>query len=323
MNEGRRKVVVMCDLIADLSLRIDTFPVRAQDLQQMSYPEIGPGGATNVAITASRFGLPVSCLGEVGDDRFGTVVLEGLKREGVDVTGVAVTSGAQTPVAGVLVDERGEPAYLGYPGTLTLDKLPHTWEAAIEFATAVFADGWVEHEGIAAVILKAFRHARAVKVPVFFDPGPGNPRLPKGNAWHLDAAALATVVLLNEQEAARLTALADPLAAARMLLANGAELVVLKRGVAGCLLVVQHSLQVAAGFPVEARDATGAGDSLAGAVIYGYLNGLSLPALGTLANATGAAKVRKLGTGHNMPTLTEVREVLEKFGQDPQVLISG
>ncbi len=44
-------------------------------------------------------------------------------------------------------------------------------------------------------------------------------------------------------------------------------------------------MHIAAGLPVNARDATGAGDSLAAAVMYGYLNGLDLEQLGDLANA--------------------------------------
>ena len=56
--------------------------------------------------------------------------------------------------------------------------------------------------------------------------------------------------------------------------------------------------------------------------MYIWMANNSLEALGTLANATGAAKVQKLGTGHNMPTLDEVRGVLERFGRDPEGLLS-
>jgi len=51
-------------------------------------------------------------------------------------------------------------------------------------------------------------------------------------------------------------------------------------------------------------------------VIFGWLNGFDLPELGTLANAAGAAKVRKLGTGHNVPTKAEIQQVLAEFTPD-------
>ncbi|MCI0397206.1 MAG: carbohydrate kinase family protein [Chloroflexi bacterium] len=304
-------VLVLGDLIADLVLHIPSFPVSAQDLQRVTYLELGPGGATNVAITAAHFGLAVGCLGEVGDDPFGAVILDGLRREGVDVSGILVNPQARTPLAAVIVDESGEPAYLGFRGSLQLAALPPAWPEPIRASQALFADGWVEYAVGATIILEGLQLAHNAGVPTFFDPGPGNPTL--DNNWHLAAAAVATILLATEEEAHRLTGLADPAASARALLDNGSELVVVKRGAAGCLLVTRTALEVALAFPVQAVDATGAGDSLAGAVIYGYLQGLSLPALGLLANATGAAKVQKRGTGHNMPTRDEVQTILEQY----------
>lgn len=318
MSRDRRPVIVLCDLIADLALHVESFPVDATDLKKLTYVELGPGGACNVAIMARRLGLPVACLGEVGEDRFGAAVLQGLTSERIAVTGVVVSSDVRTPVAGVLVDARAEPAYLGYPGTLRLSAAPDGWLPALQSARALFADGWAEHGGVAALILEAFRIAGAAGVPVFFDPGPGNPAL--DNGWHRRAAALASVVLANEQEAERLTGLADPVAAAQGLLANGAELAVVKRGAAGCVLAMRHETVAAPAYPVRVVDATGAGDSVAGAVIYGRLRGLSLPELGRLANAAGAAKVQKRGTGHNVPMRAEVRAVLARFGEDAGLL---
>ena len=49
-----------------------------------------------------------AAVGEVGDDGFGLLVREGLKREKIDVTNLQVTAGARTPVAGVVVDRAGE-----------------------------------------------------------------------------------------------------------------------------------------------------------------------------------------------------------------------
>ncbi len=313
MSRDRRPVIILCDLIADLALHIESFPVNATDLKKLTYVELGPGGACNAAIMARRLGLPVLCLGEVGEDRFGAAVLRGLAAERIDTSRVIVDAAVRTPVAGVLVDPAAEPAYLGYPGTLRLADMPDSWQPVLRGAGAVYADGWAEHAGGAALILAAFRIAQEAGIPTFFDPGPGNPAL--DNAWHLAAAALATVVLVNADEAERLTGSADPAAAAQALLVNGAALAVVKRGADGCLLARGQEVVSAPAYPVAVVDATGAGDSVAGAVIYGWLKGLGLPILGKLANATGAAKVQKRGTGHNVPTRGEVRAVLERFGE--------
>jgi sugar/nucleoside kinase (ribokinase family) len=312
-------ITVLGDLIADFSLRIPAFPVQAGDMTHVNYMELGPGGATNVAIMLRRFGEQVTCLGETGDDEFGEIVREGLEQEGIDTAGIVATADGETPVAGVVVDKAGEPAYLGYRGQLTIRELTSEWETTIAASEALFADGWADHENVPRIILAGLKAARQAGARTFFDPGPGNPQYDLG--WHIDALEYVDVLLATEAEASHLTGLSDPLNAALALLDQGPGLIVVKRGVAGCVLFSNDGVQIAPGFPVEARDATGAGDSLDAAVIHGCVRGMELEALGTLANATGAAKVQKLGTGHNMPTLEEVRTVLERFGRKSETLL--
>lgn len=304
-------IIVLGDLLADYSLRVPNISASPQDLHLVSYLELGPGGATNVAIMAARFGLEVECMGEVGDDLFGEIVIESLEREGIDTSYIIVTAGARTPVANVLVDDRGEPAYLGFPGSLQLDTLPETWRPPLQEAEALFTDGWAEHEGAPNLILEAFQVAQKAGAPIFFDPGPGNPRV--DNSWHQEAIARTTVLLVTEEEAQRLTGIQNPVGSAKALLEKGPQLVIIKRGRAGCLFMTGSAQIIIAGLPVTSLDATGAGDGFAGAVIYGHLRGLDLVSLGELANATGAAKVEKLGTGHNMPTVDEINDMLERF----------
>lgn len=307
-------VIILGDILADYAIRVENLDIKPKDLQRVSYLALGPGGACNVAIMAAHLGLPVCTLGEVGHDLFGKIVLEGLSAEGVDVSHVIVSENVLTPVANVLVDEQGEPAYLGFPGSLQVMNLTEEWRSLISKAEALYADGWVDQPAEADIILEGLRAAKAANVSSFFDPGPGNPKV--DNAWHSEAAGLATVLLATEEEARRLSGEADPVNSARVLLARGSRLVVIKRGMAGCFLLTETDLHIAPGLPVVARDATGAGDSLAAAVMYGYLKGYDLQALGDLGNATGAAKVLKLGTGHNMPTVAEVNQMLARFGSE-------
>ena len=312
-------ITVLGDLIADFSLRIPAFPVQAGDMTHVNYMELGPGGATNVAIMLRRFGEQVACLGEIGGDEFGEIVREGLQQEGVDTSAIVVTAEGETPVAGVVVDKAGEPAYLGYRGQLAIRSLTPEWKTTIAASKAFFADGWADHEDVPRIILAGLKAARQAGARTFFDPGPGNPQYDLD--WHIDALKHVDVLLATEAEANRLTGLSDPLNAALALLDQGPGLIVVKRGVAGCVLFSNDGVQIAPGFPVEARDATGAGDSLDAAVIHGCLREMDLEDLGTIANATGAAKVQKLGTGHNMPTLQEVRTVLERFGRESEALL--
>lgn len=304
-------VFTLGNLLVDILMYIEEFPVEAQALQGVSHIDVGPGGACNVAIMAARFGVPMAALGEVGDDYFGQIVLRGLEKEGISTRHVAINENGPTPVAGVLVDLQGEPGYLGYPGEQTLQILPQSWCETLEEAEGLFVDGWIEYEKMSFVVLDALNTVRKAGAKTFFDPGPGNPR--QDNSWHYDAAALATVVSATAAELSSLTGEEDPGTGAMELLDNGSSLVVVKRGAGGCTLYTKEAKIDVPGLPLKTVDTTGAGDSLAGAVIYGCLNDFSLEALGTLANATGGAKVLKIGTGHQVPTTGEVRAVLDRF----------
>jgi sugar/nucleoside kinase (ribokinase family) len=312
-------IVVFGDLLLDVAVRLQRFPLDAGQMQPASRFELGPGGAGNVAIACARFGLEVTALGEIGSDEAGEIVGRGLSAEGVDTSHLALTPGAATPVAAVFVDDAGQPSYVGYPGTLRIRELSPEWRTVVETSEAVFADGWVEHERAAEMVVEILAAARARGVPSFFDPGPGNPSL--DNGWHERALAETRIALVNEAEVSRLTGLADPLEAARHLLNLGPGLVILKRGREGCVAFQLGEIHVSPGIPVATVDTTGAGDSVAAAVMYGFLRELSLADLADLANATGAAKVQKAGTGRNMPTLDEIRAVLRAAGRDPQSLL--
>jgi sugar/nucleoside kinase (ribokinase family) len=73
-----------------------------------------------------------------------------------------------------------------------------------------------------------------------------------------------------------------------------------------------RAVQVPA-IPVQVRDTNGAGDVFNAAFLYAYLNGWGLQHVGIFANAVGAAKTRKFGSGRSVPTLQEVLTILAEF----------
>ncbi len=306
------KAIVLGDLIPDINMRLPAFPVNAKDIHRLSHLDLGPGGACNAAIMAARFGLEVAAFGETGDDKFGAVVRDGLAREGVDISAVVVSAGAHTPVSGVVVDEAGEPAYLGYGGDLRVKTWPSEWTPVVQASQALYADGWAEYAHVPGLLLAGFKAAQKAKVTVFFDPGPGNPEV--DNSWVRDAVSMTNVLLVNRAEGQRLAGELEDDALADALLDLGPSWVVLKRGANGLLIANRDGRAEVAGMPVRAVDTTGAGDSVSGAMMYGLLRDLPIEKLAVLCNATGAAKVQKRGTGHNLPTLAEIAAVLEGNG---------
>ena len=85
------------------------------------------------------------------------------------------------------------------------------------------------------------------------------------------------------------------------LLEAGVRLAALKLGAAGCLLADGATRCISPAFPVDVVDTTGAGDAFSAGVIYARLHGLSLPALGVLANALGGLATTVPGAGTALP----------------------
>jgi len=70
-------------------------------------------------------------------------------------------------------------------------------------------------------------------------------------------------------------------------------------------------------FPVKAVDSTGAGDSFTAGLLFGGLNGLSLPVSGTLAGALGALAVMVYGAGFSLPDRDRVARFLDSMQENP------
>ncbi len=74
-----------------------------------------PGGApANLSVAASRLGARTAFIGKVGDDAFGRYLTDVLKKDGVDVSALAVDAMHPTSLAVVSVDANGERSFTFY-----------------------------------------------------------------------------------------------------------------------------------------------------------------------------------------------------------------
>lgn len=307
-----RPFVTLGDLIADLDLGVEAFPIEPGQHQTLSRLSAGPGGAGNALLAAARLGAPAAALGALGADWVGERVLAGLRAAGVDVSAVVIEPEAETTVALRLRAEAGAQVFLGKPGARGPLTLPDAWAEKLRAAGVVLVSGWAAEHDHADVILAGAQSAAAAGVPVLFDPGPRAAGL--NPDWLGALLALTRVLLVTETEAAGLAAQLGAPAAAGWVSAE--RTVILKRGAAGCEILTPAGARAYPGFPVAARDALAAGDCFAAAVGWGLLHGYTWDVIGPLANAAGAAKVQQLGTGVAAPARAAVLAVLRHFRPD-------
>ena len=162
--------------------------------------------------------------------------------------------------------------------------------------------------------LKAIEIAHRVDTKVFFDPGPLHHVI--SNEILRKVILNSNIMTLNDFEAYAITGASNLEDAAKKLLDMGPKIVVIKMGAKGALLAYDDILEKIPTLSVKVVDTSGAGDSFNAGLLFGLINGLSPREAVIVANAVGAAKVQKLGTGKNMPTAGEVKQMLLKMGQE-------
>ncbi len=306
-SPANRPLISIGDLVADLIVSIPTLPVQAQQHQLAQDISLEPGGGANFLIAGARLGYPMAAIGVLGEDDWGQQVATLVQAEGVDLSAVQ-RSGTTTQVI-VLVSKTGEHVFLGkygHGGTLNLGE---TETGLIKKGGAVYCTGYTLAETrLVDLTLEAMTLAQRYGLPLFFDPGPQITNL----SDPVRRAALSRVdtLLLTEAELLLLTtgSISD-------LMAMGPNRVVLKQGPKGCTV---YSRNITAplkspGYAVPVVDTSAAGDSFNAAFIIATLWGWPLTDCARLANAVGAAKVKKMGGGRNVPTLSELRAVIRDF----------
>jgi ribokinase len=299
----KRDVVTIADVVADLNLVIPRLPVQADEHQLVREMFLGPGGNGNFIIAGQRLGLQMRPIAPIGDDVYGQELIRALKREDVDLSLLHIEQGGDTTVCVVLIDDAGEHVFLGRLGAKGPAELPDEWRRAIAAADAVFTSAYALGEMHPNVVLDGMAAASEARVPLFFDAGAEGLKMPPDL---VDQVMQHTQVLFaTEDESTAMAGTEKYETAARLLLSQGPEMVVIKRGAAGCHIFAQGGDVECPGFPIEVRDTTG--------FVYAFLAGFGLREMGMLANAVGAAKVQKLGAGANVPTADEVRAVLRRF----------
>lgn len=290
-------LVVLGDYAWDVLIRTETELLRGGDT--LGQVMLTPGGsAANVAVWARRSGLPTLFTGKVGRDRFGWLAAEELAAEQVESRLVYSDSHLTGSVA-VFVDPSGERSMVSgqgadhylMPEELDRELLRETRHLHLS-AWSFFVDPPRSAAREAAVL------AKAAGATLSFDPGSFQMIEQVGvQAFISFTADLGIDVLLpNFEEGAALTGEQEPEPMARKLaqIYPGA-LVVLKLDARGSLLLEHGQIEHIPPATDLLIDATGAGDSYAGAFLARYLQGRGASGAARFATRVSGWTIEHLG----------------------------
>ena len=268
-----------------------------------------PGGkGANQAVAAARLGADVRTVGRVGQDAFGPVLLEGLRREGIDVSGVAEDPDNSSGTAMILLDADKQNYIIAiYGANLVYDE---TQFEAVDIALNGADVLLMQLEAPLELCQYAARKANELGVTVVWDPAPALD-------LRREAYRLCDVLTPNQVETEFLTGVVvtDPSSAeiaADRLLGFGVKAVVVKLGEQGAYYATSAIRGHVPSFEVEVQDTVAAGDAFAGAFGIGLSQGLPLEEAVRFGCAAGALAVTKAGAQEAMPTRAEVHDLFNR-----------
>ncbi|MBV2357716.1 carbohydrate kinase [Streptomyces sp. J2-1] len=243
-------------------------------------PALG-GGPYNTAVALGRLGSPTAFCSRASYDAFGEALLDGLRRAGVDVSGVQRGT-EPTTLAVATLDPGGSAAYSFYVEG-TADRLFSAPDALPAGARAVsFGTCSLVLEPGASAYEKLMRSASARGLFTALDPNIRAGLIPDPDAYRARFASwlpLVTLLKLSAEDAEWLGG------GPRDWLAAGPAAVVVTRGGEGLTAYTRGGGEFSVpGETVDVVDTIGAGDTVNAALLHGLADrdALSADALGTL-----------------------------------------
>ncbi|KAL0541972.1 hypothetical protein IC582_022055 [Cucumis melo] len=286
-----------------------------------------PGGApANVAVGISRLGGSSAFIGKVGDDEFGHMLVDILKQNNVDCSGVRFDPNARTALAFVTLRADGEREFLFFRHP-SADMLLTERELELK----VIQQAKIFHYGSISLIdepsksahLAALKLAKNAGCLLSYDPNLRLPLWPSPEAARDGIMSIwdqSDIVKISEDEITFLTGGDDPYddnVVLKKLFRPNFKLLIVTEGSQGCRYYTQKFRGRVAGIKAKPIDTTGAGDAFVSGILFRVASDPSIfqdeqrlqDAL-RFANACGAITVMERGAIPALPTKEAVQKIL-------------
>jgi ribokinase len=290
-DERRACVAVVGSLNADHRVNVAHIPVPGETVLASPVVVAAGGKGANQAIAAARAGAAARIIGAIGDDRDGDVIRKALTGDDIDTRHVHTIAGAQTGRAFITVDTSGENTIVVSPGANEL-LTPDAVTAGLDgLGTGDLV--LLQLETPESLVQHAARIGAAAGCTVVLNAAPA----PTSVRALFDGV---DVLVVNEHELTLIAKLLSSSLSDRHgdmnLLADASQATVIcTAGSDGAFVTDQGRIEHIAAHPVQAVDATAAGDTF-----IGYLAATLAAAPDTVPRAVETA-VRAAGIAVTRP----------------------
>jgi len=304
---SKNKIVVVGSLNMDLVVSADRMPKAGETIQGSAIRYVPGGKGANQALCCARLGAETVLIGNVGDDLFGSRLLDYLKNDGVDVRHVGIRPEVPSGIAAITLTKEDN-SIVVVPGAnaLTSPEDAKTLEGVLEPGDIVL----LQLEIPLPTVREALRIARAQGAVTVLNPAPYR---------ELDEEMLRLAHYLTPNETELESLIGRSVASDSDLreslgqwIKDQPSRLIVTRGARGCSYLENGELRTVAPPRVEVVDTVGAGDAFNGGLACGLARGWALEESIRFAIRVSSLAVTKFGAQEGMPTLAEV----EAAGRD-------
>jgi len=292
-------------ILADPNLepRFGQQEILVQDMQ------ITAGSSSVIyACGAARLGLKVAFIGVIGEDSFGSFMLDALQERGVDTSAVIVDSQRTTGLT-VILNRVTDRAILTYPGAINALHAEQVKDDLLRQSRHLHVASYFLQTALQPGLPDLFHRARALGLTTSLDSNWD----PTGKWSGFDALLRLTDIFFpNETEIQSLTGRMDIDEAARVL-AEKCNILAVKLGAKGALAYHGDEICRAPALSVQVADTVGAGDSFDAGFTYGFLQDWCLDRCLRLGIACGSLSTRAHGGTTAQPTLEEALQYANRI----------
>lgn len=254
------------------------------------------GSAGGTAITLAKLGGRVRSAGAIGDDALGDVLVELLRKFGVDPSLLVRRDDVQTSASVLPIRADGSrPAFHVVGANGSYDSTDAPWEEIRE-ATHLHlgAPEFMGGEEAAKILSFAREHDVVTSADLL---APGEQAAGIGD-WIAPVFEHLDFLLPNDEQVLALTGSDDLLAGCRELRSRGVGCVAATSGADGAVVVGEDTVQRVPAFAVDVVDTTGCGDAFSAGFLRGRGLGRDLTEAAVLGCAAAALVAQGLGSDH-------------------------
>lgn len=295
------KVVVVGSINMDLVTICERAPRGGETLLGKKFMQIPGGKGANQAVAIGKMKSPISMLGKIGKEGMGDILLESMKKDGVDVSNIEYCDEA-TGIAKIIVEENGQNRILVVPGAnYEVDNFYIDRHLdVIKNCDILVTQLEIPIETVRYSLKKAKEFGKIT----ILNPAP---------AMKLDEEIIlnSDYIIPNETELEILSGISvtdqeSLVNAANILLNKGVKGLIVTLGSKGCLFISKTERKIFPAYKVKAIDTTAAGDSFIGGFVNGVASGLSFDEAIDRGTKVAAIAVTRIGAQTSIPSFDEV-----------------